>query len=627
MKGKAGSVNLTRLIIAIFGIGLSLFQILTATFGVLGSMQQRAVHLSLALGLSFFIYPLCIDKKLRWHDWFLAVLGTVAVGYVALNSNTIIHRFPYVTPLNGLQLFMGVVTILLLLEASRRLMGNSLPLLTLIFVCYVFVGPFLPHPLKHSGFDFSWTIDHLIYTPNGVYGLPLGVSATYVSIFVIFGSLLAGSGGGDFFTNFASSAMGRYRGGPAKVAVVASGIFGMISGAASANVVTTGSVTIPLMRRTGYDKDFAAATEAAASTGGELAPPIMGAAAFILAELTNIPYGKVVVAAIIPAVLYYLAVFFAVDLEAVRLGLSGLSKDELPNLKKVLRDGFLFIVPVILIMYMIFVGYTPLKAGAYAFFSTLAVCYVKKATRLSLIKLLDILQQGSQNLVIVAVACATAGIIVGVVGLTGIGLKLTEFVVTISGGNLFVGLLLSAVAAIILGMGMPASAAYIVEAILVVPALIDMGAPVLAANLFVFYFAVMSAITPPVAVAAFAAAGLAGSNPLRVGWKAMRLAIPAYIVPFMFVYAPQLLGGGSLGETTLVLFTSIIGVYALAAAGAGFMLGSSLTWPQRILSLVSALLLIFPGLITDSVGLAGFVILFILVKRREKALVVEKKHF
>lgn len=338
-------------------------------------------------------------------------------------------------------------------------------------------------------------------------------------------------------------------------------------------------------------------------------PPIMGAAAFLLADFTNIPYSQVAIAAAIPALLYYLGLFFAVDLESVRLSLQGFKKSEMPNFFKVLREGWLFLIPIFIILYMIFKGFTPIKAGAYAFFATLAISYVKKATRLPFSRVMASLEQGAKNLTMVAISCAAAGIVVGIVGLTGIGLKMTELVVLVSGHNLFIALIFAAIAALILGLGLPASAAYVVEAVIVIPALIQMGASVLAANLFIFYFAIIGAITPPEAVASYAAAGIAGANPMQVGWTAMRLAIPAYIVPFMFVYAPELLlKGTSILEGIIVVITATVGIFMFAVAGAGHFYNVKLNWVLRVVACAAAGLLIIPGFWTDLLGLTGSVL-------------------
>lgn len=595
----------SRYVFLLIALALAIFQIYTATFGLLPSTQHRAVHLALTSAIIFLISP-TVKGILKWYDWVLSALALLSAGYVAWNADYIANRFSYVTPLTWLELALGIIGVVLLLEAARRMMGWLLPGVALVFIAYIFIGPYLPRAISHAGFDLMWTIDHLYYTPSGIFGVPLGVSSTYVAIFVIFGSVLAVTGGGKFLTDSAMALMGHIRGGPAKVAVVASALVGMIMGSGSANVVTTGSVTIPLMRRMGYEKDFAAAVEAAASTGGEIAPPIMGAAAFILAQMANIPYSTVAKSAIIPAVLFFLGVYVAVDLESLRLKLTGLPREKLPKIGAVIKEGVLFALPLLIVFYMIFVGYTPIKAGVYAFFATLAVCYLRKSTRLPFKKLVDSLIQSSCNLAPVAVSCGIAGIIIGVITLTGIGIKFTDLVIILSKGNLFLALLLSMVVAIILGMGMPPSAAYIIEAVLVAPALVKLGVQPLAAHFFIFYYTVMSAITPPVAVSAFAAAAISGSNPIKVGWIAVRLGIPGLIVPFVCVYAPEIMLQSEFHfSAVFTIITAILGVVALAIGGAGF-LKTYLGWPIRVVFLAAACLLIVPVVWVSIAGLALF---------------------
>ncbi|CEP69189.1 TRAP C4-dicarboxylate transport system permease DctM subunit [Moorella glycerini] len=603
-----------RLILRILAVSLSLFQIYTAVFGMVGTLEQRAIHLALASGIGFLTFPMVKGAKIKGYDWLLAGLALLSAGYVAVNASAISNRFSYITPLSGFELVLGIIGIVVLLELARRMMGLALPLVVVAFLIYVAAGPYIPGILGHRGFSAMWTVDHIYFTPSGVFGVPLGVSSTYVAIFVIFGALLSASGGGQFLTNFALAAMGGVRGGPAKIATVASALFGMICGAATGNVVTTGSVTIPLMRKMGFEKHFAGAVEAVASTGGEIMPPIMGAAAFIMSQLANIPYKEIAFAAAIPAVLYYLAVYTSVDLEALRRNLSGLAKGERPVLMRVLRDGWIFLIPIGIILYMIFAGYTPIKAGAYALLANIVLCYLQRSTWLSARQILDGLESAACNLSLVAVACALAGVLVGVVTLTDLGLKASQMVIVLSGGNLFVALILSMVVAIILGMGMPPSAAYIVEAVLVAPALEQMGLPALVAHLFIFYYTVLSAITPPVAVAAFAAAGICGGNPMRVGWIAVRMGLPGLIIPFMFVYSRGLLLQGDVSQVLVDVVTSAIGVVSLAIGLAGN-IRVPLGVLCRFLFLAAGLLLVSPGPVKGAIGLGALLMAYMIYRR------------
>jgi len=582
---------------------LVIFHIYTALFGIIGSTEQRAVHLALASALVFIAIKPDAKRGKKWFDWVLFVGALASAGYVFIRSDYLGNRMQYVTDLSALEMALGIIGIIVLIEAARRLMGWTLPIVVIIFIVYALTGQHIPGKLGHSGFDLMWIVDHIYYTPSGVFGVPLGVSATFVAIFIIFGAFLSATGGGQFFTNFASAAMGGFRGGPAKISVIASMLFGMICGAASGNVATTGSVTIPLMKKTGYEKHFAGAVEATASTGGEIMPPVMGAGAFILAQMAAIPYRTLCFAAIIPAILYYIAIYISIDLEAVRMRLKGMPKSELPPAWPILKKGWIYLVPIAIMLYMILSGSTPIKAGAYALVANLVLCYLRKSTWVSLKTLRAAMEDAAVGLGVVAVACAVAGILVGIMSLTDFGLKLTQLVAIISQGHLFIALILAMIVAIILGMGMPPSAAYIVEAVLVAPALTNMGLPPLIAHLFIFYFTVLSAITPPVAVASFTAAGIAGGNPMKVGWIAFRMALPGMIVPFMFVYSPGLVLMNTPINIAIAVVTSVCGVAFLAIGLAGH-LHHKLPIIPRILMLVGALFLVAHGWIF---GLIGFI--------------------
>lgn len=607
---------------SIVALTMAVFHIYTGIFGVFESVLQRSLHVLFALVLVILMYdPKGTkregDYKISWYDYLLMVLVLVSNGYVVANAGEIASRYSYVTPLSGFEIFAGVIGVIMLLEATRRTMGLALPIIAVVFIIYVFVGPYLPSILKHQGFTLMWTVDQLFYTTEGVWGIPAGVSATFIIVFIIFAAFLDKSKAGDFFINLSLAMLGQAKGGPAKAAVFASGVMGTISGSAVANVVTTGTFTIPLMKKLGYRPTFAGAVESVASSGGQLMPPIMGAAAFVIAEFTGVSYIKVALAAIIPALLYYISVGFMVHFEAQRIGLVGLPKSELPSLKKTFVEGVQFLIPLIILVYLLLKGYSPMKAGLYGILSTIVVSYVRQNTRLTPAKIISALESGAKGAVEVAIACATAGIVIGVLTLTGLGMRFNAVILAIAGDNLLLTLFLTMCTSIILGMGLPTVAAYIIQAALTVPALVNLGVEPLAAHMFIFYFAIISAITPPVALAAYAAGGIAGSDPMKTAFQACKLGIAAFIVPYMFVYAPSLLAIGEPDRIALAAVTALIGVVALAAASVGYFIRKA-NIIERIIFLGAALTLIKPGLTTDFIGLGLFALGFIMQKFMSK---------
>lgn len=607
---RIDNLKLLMRITTLVALCMAAFHIYTGIFGVFESVFQRSLHVLFALVLVFLMYTPSGAKrddnsKMAWFDYFLIFLVLISVGYVTLNSSTIASRYAYVTPLSGYEIFAGVIGVVLLLEATRRTMGLALPLIAAVFIGYVFVGTYLPSILRHQGFSLMWTVDQLFYTTEGVWGIPAGVSATFIVMFIIFAAFLDKSRAGDFFINLSLAMLGKARGGPAKAAIFASGVMGTISGSAVANVVTTGTFTIPLMKKLGYRPTFAGAVESVASSGGQLMPPIMGAAAFIIAEFTGVHYVKVALAAVIPALLYYMSVGFMVHFEALRIGLVGLPKSELPDFKKTLINGIHFTIPLIILVYFLMKGYSPMKAGLYGILATILVSYVRKYTWLTPGKILSALEAGAKGAVEVAIACATAGVVIGVLTLTGLGMRFNSVILTVAGENLLLTLFLTMCTSIILGMGLPTVAAYIIQAALTVPALTRLGVEPLAAHMFIFYFAIISAITPPVALAAYAAGGVAGSDPMKTAFQACKLGIAAFIVPYMFVYAPALLAIGEPSHIALATVTALIGVLALAAASVGYFLRQANVF-ERIVFLAAAMTLIKPGITTDIVGLGLF---------------------
>lgn len=600
-------------LVSVVAWAMASFHIYTGIFGIFESVLQRSAHVCFAMVLVLLVTGIKGDKRTSappWYDWILIGLTLATAGYVVLNAGDIACRYAYVTPLTSYEIIAGCIGTLLLLETARRSMGLGLPLIAITFLVYVFAGPYLPGILSHQGFSLMWAVDHIFFTTEGVWGIPAGVSATFIVMFIIFAAFLEQSKGGDFFIDLSLGLFGKARGGPAKAAIFASGFMGMLSGSAVANVVTTGAFTIPLMQRLGYSPRFAGAVESVASSGGQLMPPIMGAAAFIIAEFLGVPYIKVAAAAAIPAFLYYFSAFAMVHFESLRINLKGMEADELPNVRKTLIYGFQFIIPVAVLVFLLVKGNSPMRAGLWAILITVLVSYIRRETRMTPLRILNALETGSKGAVQVAIACATAGVIIGVLTLTGLGMRFNSIILLVSQGSLILTLILTMFTSLLLGMGLPTVAAYIIQVSLTVPVLTqNFGVHPLAAHFFIFYFAIISAITPPVALAAYAAAGISGADPLKTGVTSCRLGLAAFIVPYMFVYAPQLLMVGSTDKIILATVTSMIGVVALAASVVGWLLKRA-NAIERVLLMIAALSLIKPGIYTDMVGL-GILILIV----------------
>jgi TRAP transporter 4TM/12TM fusion protein len=501
-----------------------------------------------------------------------------------------------------MDLWLGAILILLVLECTRRLMGWALPIITFIAIIYTFFGDRIPGMWGHFPIDYEQFISYQYLTTEGLFGIPLGVSASFIFVFIMFGAFLVSSGTGDFFIRFSNAMAGHYRGGPAKVAVVSSGFFGTISGSAVANVVSTGSFTIPLMKKIGYRSVFAGAVESVSSTGGQFMPPVMGAGAFIMADMLGIPYLDVVKAAILPGCLYFLALFWMIHMEALKLGLRGISREELPPLLQTVRQGGHLMIPAFLLLGFLVLGYSPMKAGLWAIISVWFISGIRKATRMGLRAVLEAMEKGATGCLEVALACACAGIVIGCVTQTGLGLKFSGLIIDAAGGNLILSLIFVMFASIILGMGLTTSAAYILTVILGGPVLIELGVNPLAAHLFVFYYACLSTVTPPVALASFAAAAIAGSKPFATGFESMRLAAVAYLVPFFFVFSPELIWKGSMANILLSAFTASIGTIAIGSGLIGYLI-DRLNWFFRLLLFSAGLTLLQPGLWTDIYGI------------------------
>jgi len=601
-------------------VGFSLFQLYTAFFGQLQSQLQRSVHLAFALGLIFLLFPAVKNLKrdrLPFYDAILALLG-VGVGlYWVIEYNDLVLRAGAYTLVDFI---VGGVAIVLVLEAARRVVGIPITVIAILFLLYSRYGAYMPGFLEHRGVSFERLISHMYFTLEGILGTPLGVSSTFIFLFLLFGAFLEKTGVGQYFNDLALLIAGKQVGGPAKVAVFSSALQGTISGSSVANVVTSGSFTIPMMKKTGYRPEFAGAVEAAASTGGQLMPPIMGAAAFLMAEFTNIPYWDIAKAAAVPAILYFTGIWIMVHFEAKRIGLRGLTKEELPNKKEVLKKLYL-LLPIFVIIGFLMAGYTPIRAAIWGIISVILVGAVRKETRMSFGDIIKALENGARIALGVAAATAAAGLIVGTITLTGLGLKFANGLVSLSGGQILLTLFLTMIASIVLGMGSPTTANYIITSTMAAPAIILLLAGpnpesipvalVLSAHMFAFYFGIIADITPPVALAAFAASGISGGKPIRTGLEASRLAIAAFMIPYIFVLSPELLMiDTNLFDALFVILTSLMGMLGVGAGLMGYWL-KNLNPLERIISIIGGLALIYPGVYTDSIGLGVLAILFL----------------
>ena len=543
----------------------------------------------------------------------LLSLCSIAVAVYLITIYSTLMRNSTGTPFAPIGISLAAVAgTALIMEMTRRVAGLALIVIAGIFLIYVFTGDLLPGFLNAP--NIQWTrFFSQVYTDAGILGPTTAVSSTYIILFIIFAAFLQASKVGDYFVNFAFAAAGRARGGPAKVAIFASGLMGMINGTSAGNVVATGSLTIPLMKKVGYHKKTAGAVEAAASTGGQIMPPIMGAGAFIMAEITGIPYTDIAIAAIIPAVLYFVSIYFMVDFEAAKLGMTGMSEDELPKFRDMIRRVFLFL-PIIILIYALFMGYSVIRAGTLA---TAAAAVVSWLTpyRMGLRSILKAFElAGIMSIQIIAV-CACAGIIVGVISLTGVGARFSSVLLGLADTSQFMALFFAMCISILLGMGMPTTAAYAVAASVVAPGLVQLGIPQLTAHFFVFYFAVVSAITPPVALASYAAAGISGANPMETSVASFKIGISAFIVPFMFFYNGAILMDGTWIEVIRAAITAIFGVFLLSSGVQGWFAGGRVAWFMRVGLILAALFMISGGLITDALGIALTVALF-LVQRQ-----------
>ncbi|MBQ8417970.1 MAG: TRAP transporter permease [Phascolarctobacterium sp.] len=600
---------------------VSCYHLYTATFGPPLTLIHRSIHVSMMLIMTFLMYPLCKKDsftKPSYLDWVLVAASLAAPIYISTGYQGFVERAGNA---NFMDMLMATLLVILVLEASRRVSGNVLSILSLVFIAYGIFGRSMPGMFMHRGYDWTSLSNHFFANTEGIYGTSVSVSASYIFLFILFGAVMSKSGMGQLFNDMALGLAGHTKGGPAKVSVLASGLLGSINGSAVANVVTTGAFTIPLMKKTGYSKEFAGAVEASASVGGQLLPPIMGAAAFIMAEMLGVKYSSIIVWAAIPALLYYLGIIIQVQLRASKDGLVGLPKDQLPSISAVMKTRGHLLFPVFFLLYMLFFsGTTVIYSAVLTIVVTVITAQLKKETRMSLQDLFAALADGAKQTVSVAIACACVGIIIGVCSKTGFGLTMANTIIALGGTSILFTLVFTMITCMILGMGLPSIPAYIITAAIAAPALSKLGIPPAAAHMFSFYYAMFANLTPPVALASFAAAGLSGGDPMKTGVASVKLALAGFIVPFMFVFSPQLmLINTTFLEGAWTSLTACVGVFLLSVAVEGYLFAHVATW-LRIVTLAGALGLMQPGLLTDAVGIATLAVVFFIQKKKEASL-------
>ncbi len=610
----------------VVSIGLIAFTLITVFINAvyrIPPQQHRALFLAMVLFLAFILYPYkkmpaSRNKHVPWYDIVLGCCSAASFMYMVVNYRGIVAKAgAYET----IDIVIAVIAILLLFEACRRVVGIPILIVVIAFIAYAYFGNYIPGYFGHRGYSLQRIVSHLYYTTEGIIGTPLGVCSTFIFLFILFGAFLERTGIGQFFIDIANSIAGKATGGPAKVAVIASALQGTITGSSVANTVSSGSFTIPMMRKMGYRPEFAAAVEAAASTGGQIMPPIMGAAAFLMAEMTGIPYSTIIIAAIVPAILYFTGIMLMIHLEAKKRRLQGLPADEIPHFGKLMLHYWHLLIPLVVLVVMLVRGETPSRSALMAIVLAIIVSMFRSDTRMSFKVFCGALEAGARNIIGVAIACAVAGIIVGMVTLTGIGLKLAAGLLSLSGGHIIIALFFTMIASIILGMGVPTTANYVIMASITAPIVLQLGVPMLAAHMFVFYFGIVADITPPVALAAYAGSAIAHSNPLKTGATATKLAIAAFIVPYIFALNPSmLLVGASVPEVISVVVSSLIGMFGIAVAMEGYLMthASIIT---RAVALAGGLTLVIPGWQTDLIGicLIGVMLLLQVLRKRFEA--------
>ncbi|WP_286033293.1 TRAP transporter permease [Brachyspira pilosicoli] len=619
-----------KYLIIVISVAFCLFQLYSILSGKITAQVVRATHLAFVMALAYLLFPMKKDMpkdKLPWYDVIIAIVGACSWLYISINFDSLVRRAGIY---NTTDIIIGIVGILILFEACRRIVGTPILIISLVFIVYALFGAYAPGFLNHRGYSIQRLVSHLYYNTEGIMGTPIGASATFIFLFIFFGALLDKTGIGQFFIDICNAIAGSYDGGPAKVAVLTSAMFGTVSGSSVSNTVGTGSFTIPMMKSLGYRPEFAGAVEASASTGGQLMPPIMGAASFLMAESLGIPYKEVAKAAIIPAILYFTGIFIMVHLEAKKTGLKGLSRDSLPKIGELLMKKGYLVIPLATIIYFFVLGKTAIyaglmgiiAAGLVAIINSIVDIILKRERSFTFNDLIDVFVNGARNIISVAVACAMAGIIIGVITLTGLGLKIGAGLISISGGISILLLMLTMISSIILGMGVPTTANYLITSTIAAGAIIGLGFEPLAAHMFVFYFGIIADVTPPVALAAMAGAAIAKSDPLKTGFEATRLSIGAFIIPYMFIFNPQILMiNTTFVEVIPILITSLIGMFGVSAGLDGYVFRKC-NFIERILFIAAGLLSIYPEFYTDIIGIGLIAALIILqiITRKKKAI-------
>ena len=609
-----------KYLIIVISVVFCLFQLYSILSGKITAQIVRATHLSFVMLLAYLLFPMKKDMpkdKLPWYDVILAVIGAASWAYISFNFEELIRRAGIYTTTD---VIIGIIGILLVFEACRRIVGLPILIISIVFIIYALFGAYAPGFLNHRGYSLQRLVSHLFYNTEGIMGTPIGASATFIFLFIFFGALLDKTGIGQFFIDICNAIAGGFDGGPAKVAVLTSAMFGTVSGSSVSNTVGTGSFTIPMMKSLGYRPEFAGAVEASASTGGQLMPPIMGAASFLMAESLGIPYMQVAKAAIIPAILYFTGIFIMVHLEAKKTGLKGLSRDSLPKIGELLMKKGYLVIPLATIIYFFVLGKTAIyaglmgiiAAGLVAIVNSIVDIIMKRQVSFGFKDLIDVFVNAARNIISVAVACAMAGVIIGVITLTGLGLKIGAGLISISGGIPLLLLFLTMVSSIILGMGVPTTANYLITSTIAASAIIGLGYEPLAAHMFVFYFGIIADVTPPVALAAMAGAAIAKSDPLKTGIEATKLSIGAFIIPYMFIFNPDILMiNTTIADVIPILITSLIGMFGVSAGLEGYVFRKCKAY-ERILFIIAGLLSIYPEFYSDIIGIAVIAILVII---------------
>lgn len=575
---------------------VALFHLYTAIFGIFQPRIQRGIHLMVLLPMTFLLYPARKEKSPQDRpsvlDWVLALLAVLPPIYLMVFNHQLNLRYQTIDPLTTVQVMLGLINIILIIEGVRRAVVPAMAILIVIFFGYLFASPYLGGIFYSKPMPLSRIVEiNYLITNEGIYGSIIGVTATFVAIFVIFGAFMQNTRTGEYFTNLAVALAGRSVGGPAKIAVISSGLFGSISGVAAANVYATGVFTIPLMKRLGYRKQFAGAVEAAASTGGLIMPPIMGAGAFVMSEITGIAYIHIVKAAVLGAIFYYLSILMKVHFVAKKDGLRGMDEDELIPIKQILKDSYQ-LIPLILLVIFLIIGYSPFIAAVWGIISTFLLTFVRKDTRMGLKRLYETFELSGRNLIMLAMSCAGAGMVISIVTYTGLALGIASVIQSWSGGFLLPALLLIMVTSILMGMGMPCTPAYIVAVTIGGPALQAMGIEVMTAHLFVFYFAILAEVTPPVSIASYCGAAIAGSDPLKTGWESFRLALAGFIIPYIFVFNPAFLLKGTWLQILGLVILVFYGVTLLAAVMRGYLTRTLKTWERAVYGVLTVAMII-----------------------------------